>query len=244
MNQLEHKGEFEALLENYQLSEAAKESLRQTKLVILVAPTGIGRNTIINALVSSGKYSFIVSDTTREPRVNDGVLEQHGNEYWFRSEDGMLEDIKNGQFLEAAVIHNQQVSGISIRELQKATDADRIAINEIEPVGAHNIWKLKPDTEFIFVLPPSFEAWQQRLAGRGKMDPDEYKRRMQSSIFEFGVALERPYYKFIVNDSVEHAVAQITDIVERGVVDDVAQQQHRQLVETLLQASEQAVDSL
>src|SRR5947209_4084329 len=122
MNELVHKAEFHTLLADYKLSKASLLTLSQTKLVLLVAPTSSGRNTIIRELLKTGDYYFIVSDTTRKPRVNDGIPERDGVEYWFRSEEEVLEDIKQGKYLEAAVIHEQQVSGISIRELQKANE--------------------------------------------------------------------------------------------------------------------------
>src|ERR1700689_1309052 len=118
MNELVHGAEFRSALRDYHLSKAALQTLSQTKLVILVAPTSSGRNTIIWQLLKTGDYYFIVSDTTRQPRINDGKLERDGHEYWFRSEAEVLTDIQQGKYLEAAVIHNQQVSGISIRELQ------------------------------------------------------------------------------------------------------------------------------
>src|SRR4051812_45219052 len=112
MNELKHKDDFEKVLAGCQLSDGAKQTLAQTKLLLLVGPSSSGRNTIINELVAEGGYHYIVSDTTRQPRVNNGVLEQDGREYWFRTEEDILADLQAGNFLEAAIIHDQQVSGI------------------------------------------------------------------------------------------------------------------------------------
>src|SRR5438309_1023704 len=117
---LQHYTEFKAVLDKYHVSDAAKTKLEGLKLVLMLAPTSGGRNTIIKRQLQTGNYYYIVSDTTRPPRVNDGALEQNGNEYWFRTEDEILADLKTGSFLEAELIHDQQVSGISIRELEKA----------------------------------------------------------------------------------------------------------------------------
>ena len=87
----------------------------------MISVTAGGRNTIIDQLLKSGDFHYIISDTTRHKRANNGVMEQDGREYWFRSEDEILADLKAGNFLEAAIIHNQHVSGISIRELKKAS---------------------------------------------------------------------------------------------------------------------------
>lgn len=213
MNELKHKADFEAVLAGYEPSAAARDTLQHTRLVLLVGTSSSGRNTIINELLKSGAYHYIVSDTTRQPRTNDGVLEQNGREYWFRTEDEMLAELKRGEFLEAAIIHDQQVSGISIRELKVAADEDKTAINEIEVVGADNIYAAKPDTLFFFVLPPSFDEWMARMSARGALPEDEIRRRLESAVKELTTALARPYYRFVVNDTFTHAAKRIDAIV-------------------------------
>src|SRR5690349_7662236 len=101
MNHLKHIDEFREVLANYHLSDEAKQTLNDLHLVLMVGPTSSGRNTIIRELVKTGSYHFIVSDTSRKPRHNDGILEQNGREYWFREEADMLQDLRHGMFLEA-----------------------------------------------------------------------------------------------------------------------------------------------
>jgi guanylate kinase len=238
MNELARIADFRLALQNYHLSKVALQTLSTTKLVILVAPTSSGRNTIIWQLLNTGDYYFIVSDTTRKPRMNDGVMERNGHEYWFRSEDEVLEDIRQGKYLEAAIIHNQQVSGISIREIQKAQDAGKIAVTDADISGADNATKYKPDTIAIFVLPPSFEEWQRRIQHRGSMDPAEFKRRMQSACKEFETALNRSYYRFIINDSIEHSAEQVNQIAKLETTDSELQYRARELCEQLLIATQ------
>jgi guanylate kinase len=237
MNELVHIAEFRSALKGYHLSKTALHTLSQTKLVILVAPTSSGRNTIIWQLLKSGDYHFIVSDTTRKPRINDGIKERTGHEYWFRDEEDILEDIRQGKYLEAAIIHNQQVSGISVRELQKANDEGKIAITDADISGADNATKYKHDTIAIFVLPPSFEEWQRRIEHRGAMEPAEFKRRMESACKEFETALNRNYYQFIINDSIEHSVEQVNQIAKLETIDTEMQKRARDLAEQLLLAT-------
>lgn len=244
MNELVNLEEFQTLLANYHLSKTALQTLSQTQLVLLVAATSTGRNHLIRELLKTGDYYYIVSDTTRKPRSNDGVMEQNGIEYWFRDEQAVLEDIRQGKYLEAAVIHRQQVSGISIRELQKASDAGKIAITDAEIAGIDHAVGLKPDTCGIFVLPPSFDEWQRRLHHRGDMHPAEYKRRMQSAVAEFTAALEHDYYRFVVNDDVSNAVAQINSLVKLDIVDSERQEYGRRLAEQLLLETRVLLSSL
>jgi guanylate kinase len=210
---LKHYQEFQDVLEDYVTSERAKQVLQNMQLVLLIAATSSGKNTIIQHLIESGKYYYIVSDTTRQPRENDGVLEQNGKEYWFRTEEEVLADLKAGEYLEAEIIHGQQVSGISIRELEKAQVQGKIAITDIDLQGVHNVIKAKTDAIAIMVLPPSFEEWQRRLASRGKMRPDEQKRRLNtaSNIFEDG--LRQNYYDFVIAENVEQSGAIVDAIV-------------------------------
>lgn len=244
MNKLEHIAEFKAALQEYTLSKRALQTLSQIQLVLLVAPSSSGRNTIIRHLLKTGDYYFIVSDTTRKKRTNDGVPEKNGREYWFRSEEEVLYDIRSGEYLEAAVIHEQQVSGISIRELKKAQELDKIALTDAEIDGAQNAHSLKPDTKLLFVLPPNFDEWQRRLKHRGHMEEGEYKRRMQSAAAEFEAALINDYYTFIVNDSVEQAAEVITQVTKLDIIDEAYQQQARELANGLLISTRLLLETL
>jgi len=234
MNELKQIDEFRKILADYHLSEAAKKTLERTKLVLLVGPSSSGRNTIINELLTTGMYHPIVSDTTRQPRRNNGVMEQNGREYWFRTEQEILDDLRDGNFLEAAIIHNQQVSGISMRELAVAADEGKMAINEIEIVGADNIFAAKPDALFLFVIPPSFDEWMVRMKARGELPADEVERRVRSAITEISTALDRTYYHFVINDTFKHTTRYIHDLSTGNPVDSAAEPHAREVAAEVL----------
>lgn len=243
MNSLVNLDSFREVLDGYAISSENRSILEKVKLVILVSPSSMGRSTIIRELVKTGRYHFIVSDTTRQPRTNDGVLEQNGREYWFRSEDEVLADLQAGKYLEAALIHNQQVSGISTRELQTAVQDDLIAITDVEIAGAEMIVQAKPDTLAIFVLPPSFEEWQQRLKKRGKMDGREYVRRLQSALKEFQAAKTHDYYQFVINDRLSAAVEEI-DRLAAGQSNSHTRDEYQDLLDDLIAQTQQALRTL
>ncbi len=232
-NHLRHLDEFTEILSNYKVSLRAQQSLKSIKLVLLVAPSAGGRNTLINQLLTTGRYNFIISDTTRKPRVNNGVLEQNGREYWFRSEEQVLSDLKNGELLEAEVIHNQQVSGISIRELEKASKGNKISITDIDIGGIKNILRAKPDVIAILILPPSFEEWQRRLSTRGELTGEEYRRRMQTAASILSDALTNKDLIIIISDDVKHSAKQVDDILE-GKIDVETQEKGHKLIKSLL----------
>ncbi len=212
---LQHKQAFIDILRDYQPSPDALQSLREIPLVIMLGVTASGRNTIINHLVNSGKYHFVVSDTTRPPKVRNGSLEQDGVHYNFRSEEDMLAELLQGDFLEAELIHDQQVSGISIRELEKAVASKKIPINEVDVGGTVAIKSAKPDTKFFFIIPPSYKEWLYRLQGREVMSEVEMKNRMHTAINVLKTALNDSAFIFIVNDS-SHSSSELIDAVVTG----------------------------
>ncbi len=240
---LKHLDQFQAVLNDYQISDAGKELLEKTKLVLLTAPTSAGRNAIIKELEKTGEYEFILSDTTRPKRNNNGVMEQNGVEYWFRTEEEVLDDLKNGLFLEADIIHVQQVSGISLRELKKAASHGKIAIDEVYYIGIDNVVKAKPDTIAIFVLPPSYDEWMKRLLKRSDMSSDEVKRRLESAESELQSTVDRNYYKYVINDNLEEAVKTVRRIVEDGEYSDEEHQAGKDLAWKLLSRVKQQLYS-
>ncbi len=234
MNQLTRIDEFREVLADYHSSSEALESIKDLRFVLFVGPTSSGRNTIISELLKSGLYTFVISDTTRQPRVNNGILEENGREYWFRSEVDMLADLREGKFLEAAIIHNQQVSGMSIRELKLAASKGLIAVNEIEITGAGHVHSLVPHAKFLFVLPPSFDEWIARMNGRGTLPADETKRRLASAVDEIKYALEQDFFIFVVNNTFMQTATTVDDIIRHHKVPEKDQLEGRKLAKQLL----------
>lgn len=233
VNRLVHIAEFQKILNGYAPSASSIDILHDTHFVLLVGPTAAGRNTLINILAETGRYHFVVSNTTRLPRVNNGVPEQNGVEYWFTKEEEFLDRLEKGEFLEAAIIHGQQVSGISIAELDTARKSGLIAIDEIEVEGAENIYKQKPEALFIFLLPPSFDVWMQRLRGRGEMPEEEVRRRLQSAREEIAVALAADYYHFVINSEIHEAATAVDELANGRIPDSAKQQAGRDHAEQL-----------
>lgn len=239
MNQfdLTHYDEFKEVLSDYKVSSHASSVLLGLPLVLLVAATSTGKNTLMRRLLQSGDYYYLVSDTTRPPRINDGVMEQNGVEYWFRSEEEMLNELRNGNFLEAELVHDQQVSGISIRELEKAKEADKVAITDVDPAGVNNIVSAKPDTLVILLVPPSLEEWKRRMAMRGQMSEVETRRRLQTALRLFTEGLTKDYYQFVISEDVVHSADVVNALVQGQP--NPHQESGRELLEQLKSQLEQ-----
>ncbi len=232
--QLEHLEEFEALLEDYSPSEAVTDVLRKAPLVVLVGPTGSGRNTLIDELVKTGNYFMIVSDTTRAPRIVEGEPEQNGKVYWFKTEAEVLEGIREQDYVEAAVIHRQQVSGAHKREFEKAYQQGKIALKEIEVQGESTYRSHNPELKSVFLLPPAFDEWLLRLHKRSKMTNEELRRRLKSAEQEIETALSATHYLFAVNENLAECTAVVNDIaygrLNDSAIEDAARDHARQLL--------------
>ena len=243
MNNLKNINEFRQIISVYEPSVDSKELLRKVNLTLLVAPSSTGRNTTINELVKKDQFQFIVTDTTRKPRINDGVLETNGQEYFFKTEAEFLEGLKTGQYLEAEVIHNQQVSGISIRELRNAYENNKYAVTDVDIGGIEAILKYKSDAHIIMLLPPSFDEWLKRLNGRGKMMPEEIKRRMETALRIFHAGLERDYFSYVINLDYVDSAETIDEISVYGKSGKVSKEQARSLINKLILDTENYLET-
>lgn len=231
---LQHLSEFEQVLADYKPSAKTIALLQNMPLVLLVGPTAAGRNTLIGLLVQTNRYHSIVSKTTRQPRKNNGIMERSGVEYWFESEETVLEELRRGEFVEAAIIHKQQVSGTHIDQVEEASKAGQIAVNEVQIDGATHIHEYKPDTLCVFLLPPAFDKWMERIRARGDMDEAELCRRLESALREISTALKAGYYQFVINYEIHEATQAVDELANGREINPEKQQLGRDHAEQLL----------
>lgn len=214
---LEHKKEFELVLKNYRPSDESIAVLNQFPVLFLVGPSGCGRNTLIEHLVETGKFYFVRSDTTRPRRMQGDRLEHDGEFYWHISEETFLDGLKRGDYLEAAIIHEQQVSGSNSAQYKVAASQNKIATTDIEGIFGPPVFReYSQSAKFIFLVPPSFEIWIDRLNRRGAMEKSELKRRLISAQKEINAALSREYYHFVVSREIQHSVESAVSIMNNN----------------------------
>ena len=204
------------LIDHYQPNARGQQLMRQTKIVLLVGITGAGKNTLLNEILKTGYFHDMVTSVTREPRINNGVMEQDGIDYHFLTEEQAVEKIKAGEYVEVSPVH-ERIYGVTVDEIQKAHDTNKIAIADITVLGVEKYKKISDDIIAIFVLPPSFTEWQKRVRQRFDSEEDflaDWPNRRKSSIMELQKALEAPYYHFVVNDELEKTVEACLKIIE------------------------------
>jgi len=214
---LDYRNEFEEALADYHISDESRQVLASTPFVAVMGLAAGGRNTVIRALTERHNFIFAISDTTRPPKFRDGRMEEDGVDYYFRKEIDMLHDIQGGKFIEAEIIHNQQVSGTSIREVERTKTTGKIPIHDFEYGGAAAVFDAKPDATIIGLLPPSYDEWIRRFHGRETVHDDEFMNRLRTAKVVLEQMLERPYVKMVVNDDIEQCAQDIQQIVELNV---------------------------
>ena len=214
--------------------------VQNSNITLLVGISGAGKDTIKKKLLEKDGYSDIISHTTRPPRMNNNILEQDGQEYHFVSVDTAQGMLLQRDFIEAKLVHGT-IYGTSTQEVRRAHDQQKIAVTDIDVQGVDEYKQLSQDVIAIFILPPSFEIWRQRLMQRyesAEAFDQEWPKRRTSAVQELQQALSVPYYHFIINDELAHSVQIADEIAHQGDIfnrkDDQARLVARDLLEDIL----------
>lgn len=229
--------DIENLVRYYEPSEDAVALMQVSRIALLAGISGAGKDTIKRSLMAHNPiFHDIVSHTTRPPRQNNNKLESDGVDYHFidmEQAKGMLE---RHEFIEAKFVHGT-IYGTSVAEIQKAHDNQHIAITDVDIQGVAEIKKLAPSAISIFIVPPSYDTWLERLKARYFSQEEferEWPKRRASSIIELTKALETPYYHFIINDDIDRATRVAEEIILRDDVFYEKDNQARILTSELL----------
>ncbi len=175
-------------------------------LFVVSAPSGAGKTTLVQALLDSSPNLYVsISHTTRQKRP----YEKDGIDYHFVDESEFSKMIKKKQFLEYAQVFDNSY-GTSSKSVEEELAIGKDIILEIEWQGAQQIRKLVPDVISIFVLPPSYQTLESRLADRGDGD-DSIERRMSEAKTEISHYNEYDY--LVINDDIEIALGELTTII-------------------------------
>jgi guanylate kinase len=181
--------------------------MHRGNLFVVVAPSGAGKTSLVNALLErESNIRLSISFTTRAPREG----EADGREYHFIDRARFESMIAAGDFLEHANVYGNYY-GTSRRWIEEQIAGDHDVLLEIDWQGAAQVRKLFPGVVGIFILPPSLEELRRRLRARGKDAADAIERRMASAREEISHVLEFEY--IIVNERFESALDDVIAIV-------------------------------
>lgn len=181
--------------------------MRKGKTFIISGPSGVGKSTVLHALLAKRKHLyFSVSATTREPRPG----EENGIHYHFVDVDTFREWIAKDEFLEYAE-YVGNFYGTPKRYVDAAMIEGKDVILDIEVQGAIQVTSKRPETVRIFIAPPSWDELERRLTERGTDTPDKIQKRLLRAKVEFQTA--HTYDYFVINDTVEDAVNELDAIM-------------------------------
>jgi guanylate kinase len=180
-------------------------------LVIISGPSGVGKDTIIDALRArphDPEYHYVVTCTTRAPRPG----EVDGVSYHFVSPGRFRAMRDAGELLEANEVHGHWY-GTPRREVAEALAAGHDVILKIDVQGAQVVKERVSDALLIFVVPPSLEALFQRLKARATESADELETRQRNAALE--LARQDDYDYVVVNETgqVQRTAARIDEIL-------------------------------
>ncbi len=184
----------------------ANTAVRGT-LFIISAPSGAGKTSLVKALVeSTSALEVSVSHTTRPMRAG----EENGVHYHFVEADAFGKMVEQGDFLEHAQVFDN-FYGTAESAVVERLEAGQDVILEIDWQGAQQVRKRLPDAVGIFILPPSREALEQRLKGRGQDEQAIIDRRMRDAVNEMSHYGEFDY--LVVNDDFDTALDELRCVV-------------------------------
>jgi guanylate kinase len=185
----------------------SKTSLVSPHLIVFTGPSGVGKGTILRALLARHpELQVSISATTRSPRAN----EVEGTHYYFLSRSQFEAMVAEGSFLEWAEFAGNLYGTPRQPLLDRMAQGARVIL-EIELEGARQVRETAPNAFQIFIAPPSLEELEFRIRKRGQDTDEAIARRMERAKVEIASAHE--FDVRIVNDDFDLAVQRLEDVL-------------------------------
>ena len=191
------------------MSEGGGPDSPKAPVVVLSGPSAVGKSTVVRCLRDRvPDLHFSVSVTTRAPRPG----EIDGVDYSFVSAEHFQQLIDDGALLEWAEIHGGlHRSGTPARPISAATSAGQPVLIEVDLAGARAVKAAMPEALTVFLAPPSWEALESRLTGRGTETPEAMSRRLATARAE--LAAKDDFDRVVVNSQLESACAELVSLL-------------------------------
>ena len=192
-------------------SEGAKVNSKRGRLIVLSGPSGVGKTTLLKKLLARfpSQLRLSVSATTRPPRAG----EREGVDYYFLTPEEFERRKAQGEFLESCEVFGRgHWYGTLWSEVTPRLAEGKSVVLEIDVAGAAMVLEKFPEAVTIFVAPASTEELERRLRQRGTESEEALCRRLEVARRELAEAKQ---YQFqVVNDRIDEAVRQISEIIE------------------------------
>jgi guanylate kinase len=183
------------------------------KLIIVSAPSGAGKTTLVKHLLESGlNLGFSVSATSRPIRTG----ETDGKDYFFLTAEEFRKKIKSDDLLEWEEVYEGSYYGTLKTEVEKLLFAGKNVIFDVDVVGGLNIKKKYGNQALsVFISPPSVEVLELRLTNRRTDSAATIAHRMEKARWELDFAPQFDY--ILINDNLETAKQLLLDKVKEFI---------------------------
>lgn len=184
------------------------------KVIIISAPSGTGKSTIINSIINdeSLRLEFSVSATTRTPRTG----EKEGVNYYFLTVEDFKQRIENGEFAEFEEVYGGRYYGTLKSEIERINANGKNVILDVDVLGGINVKKMYGENAMsIFIQPPSVEVLRKRLLSRNTDPIEEIEKRVSKAAFEMNHAQQ--FDHIVVNDVLETAINDVRELIDTFV---------------------------
>ncbi len=182
----------------------------ENKVVILSAPSGCGKTTILKALMTYGlSLEFSISATSRQRREG----EVDGKDYYYFTPEQFKAKVAAQEFLEWNEVYAGQYYGTLLSEVDRIGAHGHHVIFDVDVKGGLSIKQHFGDRALaVFVMPPSIEELQHRLQGRGTETPESIQKRLQRADYEISFSKQFDYV--LVNDDLDKAIREARTLIE------------------------------
>jgi guanylate kinase len=193
---------------------AAQVATTETKsvpglLLVISGPSGTGKGTICQALISQqNQVRYSVSATTRPPRVG----EVDGVHYYFKTQEQFQGMIDRDELIEWAKVYDNYY-GTPKGPVMQSLELGQDTMLEIDVQGAFQVKGKYPEGIYVFIAPPSLAELRKRIEGRATDAPEVIAKRMEAANWELEQADKYDYV--IINDSVQEATAKLAAILKK-----------------------------
>lgn len=179
------------------------------KLIIISAPSGAGKSTIVKYLLDKGlNLEFSVSATTRAPRG----FEKDGVDYYFMSVEEFRKKIKNDEFIEWEEVYKDQLYGTLKSEIDRIWSHGKYVLFDVDVKGGVHLKNIFKNIAIsIFIMPPSIQELEKRLIARGTDADYKIKMRLEKAAEE--LILADSFDNIVANNNLEEAENEVYRLV-------------------------------
>jgi len=186
--------------------------MERGRLIVITGPSGVGKSTIVDAVLERTDARYSVSATTRAMR--DGEVD--GEDYYFVSRAVFENMIETGRLLEWAEVFGGEYYGTPLEPVRDALANGETMILEIDVQGGLLVHRKMADEVYVLIVPPNEETLSERLGGRGTESDDAVAERLSKAKEEIRLARESGVYTIeVINDDLETAIADVVAIINQ-----------------------------